>query len=414
MKNILLFKLIVIVFIEICFFYSTAQTTNNWIQKSNLDSIPSIGNCERSCAIGFSIGNKAYVGLGYGDNYTKKADFWEYDQTLNTWSKKADFPGGVRSNAIGLNIGNKGYVGLGKDENIVKKDFWEYNPTTNEWTQKADFYGTAREGAIAFGIASKGYVGTGVDGNGNVTKDFWEYDPSINVWSQKADYSGMYRSYAVGFSIGNKGYIGTGLDINGQTKNDFWEYNPAQNIWTQKKYFGEFQSGICKAVGFCIGNKGYIGVGNFNNSKVFWEYDTTANKWTRKMDFAGIQRENAVGFSIGNKGYIATGSANNGTGLKFNDLWEYTPSTIGINNNELLSLIIIFPNPTQSTITISSQLNFNDVIIRLINVMGQSIIEKSDIIGNSLEFNISDYSSGLYFIEIIDNGNILRYKLFKE
>ena len=42
------------------------------------------------------------------------------------------------------------------------------------------------------------------------TKDFWEYDPVGNTWTQKADFGGTARYAAVGFSIGNKGYIGTG------------------------------------------------------------------------------------------------------------------------------------------------------------------------------------------------------------
>ena len=50
-----------------------------------------------------------------------------------------------------------------------------------------------------------------------VTNDFWEYDPSTNTWTQKADFGGTARNWAVGFSIGNKGYIGTGYDLSGVT-----------------------------------------------------------------------------------------------------------------------------------------------------------------------------------------------------
>jgi len=40
--------------------------------------------------------------------------------------------------------------------------------------------------------------------------DFWEYDPATNVWVQKVNFGGDAREQAIGFSIGNKGYIGTG------------------------------------------------------------------------------------------------------------------------------------------------------------------------------------------------------------
>src|SRR5436190_787996 len=102
-----------------------------------------------------------------------------------TWTKKADFGGGARSGAVGFSIGNKGYIGTGGD-----KDFWEYDPASNTWMQKADFGGTARGGAVGFSIDGKGYIGTGSIGVNSYKKDFWEYDPVTNVWSQKADYGG--------------------------------------------------------------------------------------------------------------------------------------------------------------------------------------------------------------------------------
>ena len=54
--------------------------------------------------------------------------------------------------------------------------------------------------------------------------------PGNNVWTKKADFGGNARNQAVGFSIGNKGYIGTGIGIgfsNGyECLRDFWEYDP--------------------------------------------------------------------------------------------------------------------------------------------------------------------------------------------
>ena len=50
---------------------------------------------------------------------------------------------------------------------------------------------------------------------------------STMSWTKKAAFGGTAREYAVGFSIGNKGYIGTGQDQGGVNKNDFWEYTPS-------------------------------------------------------------------------------------------------------------------------------------------------------------------------------------------
>src|ERR1041385_8539288 len=83
---------------------------------------------------------------------------------------------------------------------------------------------------------------------------------TADYWTRKADFGGTKRSEAVGFSIGTKGYIGLGDDSSGFFKNDFWEYDPAINSWTQKADFiGTKRIG---AIGFSIGSKGYVGTGD--------------------------------------------------------------------------------------------------------------------------------------------------------
>jgi N-acetylneuraminic acid mutarotase len=290
--------------------------TDTWTQKAD------VGGIVRDWAVGFSIGNKGYIGTGSnGGSYYK--DFWEYDPAANTWTQKADFGGTERVNAVGFSIGNKGYIGTGFGGSGI--DFWEYDPAANTWTQKANFEGTSRFCAVGFSIGSKGYIGTGFCGT--FTKDFWEYDPAANNWTQKADFGGTERAGAVGFSIGSKGYIGTGWNSSYSSRyKDFWEYDPAANTWTQKADFGGTARGY--AVGFSIGNKGYIGTGDARPDSPakndFWEYDPAANTWTQKADFGGTGRNAAVGFSIGSKGFIGTG-VDVYTFTK--DFWEYDPST---------------------------------------------------------------------------------------
>jgi len=297
----------------------TFLTDGPWVQKTNF------GGETRRAAVGFSIGDKGYIGTGSGTGFSWLTDFWEYDPATNTWSQKADFGGTGRAFAVGFSIGDKGYIGTGRDDSGPpdRKDFWEYDPATNAWSQKADFGGTESNSAVGFSIGDKGYIGTG-----NPTflnKDFWEYDPAINTWSQKADFGGTARAAPVGFSIGNKGYIGTGADSFSTENKDFWEYDPATNTWTQKADFGGTARFL--AVGFNIGDKGYIGTGTDRNDiykKDFWEYDPVANIWSQKSDFGGSARYYAVGFNIGDKGYIGTGNVITVTFTK--DFWEYDPN----------------------------------------------------------------------------------------
>ena len=50
-----------------------------------------------------------------------------------------------------------------------------------------------------------------------------------DTWIQKANFGGIARMGAVGFSIGDKGYIGTGETSGVVYTKDFWEYDPAIN-----------------------------------------------------------------------------------------------------------------------------------------------------------------------------------------
>ncbi len=146
-----------------------------------------------------------------------------------------------------------------------------------------------------------------------------------NTWVQKTNVGGLARYGAVGFSIGSKGYIGLGNPVSGPNwLVDFWEYDTTSNSWTQKANFGG--PGRQNAVGFCIGSKGYIGTGAASGTFYtdFWEYDPVANTWTQKANFAGGARRFATGFSTGTKGYIGTGNSVNGNDLS--DFWEYDPS----------------------------------------------------------------------------------------
>lgn len=338
------------------------------------------GGTARYAAVGFSIGNKGYLGTGgTGVSGTPNSDFWEYNPDTDVWTQKANFGGGVRRNAVGFSIGNKGYIGTGEGSGLAAKDdFWEYNPNTNVWTQKANVGGGTRTSAVGFSMANKGYIGTG-----SGKEDFWEYDSTANVWSQKANVGGGFRSQAVGFSIGNRGYIGTGA--NGSTKKvDFWEYNPGANTWNQKADFGG--GARSAAAGFSISNKGYIGTGNAASIKDdLWEYSPVTNIWTEKSHFSRTDRFEAVGFSIGNKGYIGTGLSpdRSGDNQPAKDFWEYTPNITSLSIN--------------GDITIGGKLN------RPIRSFTSVILQN-----NWVNFN-NNYSLPAYYL---DNDSIVHLKGF--
>lgn len=165
------------------------QATDRWTRKSDF---PGQG---RSGAFAFAIGTSGYVGTGDcshaffdpdswdGDPMWLPpasslpvegpllADFWEYEQAADKWTRKSDFPGSARFNAVGFSISNRGYAGAGN--NSFENDFWEWNPGTESWAK----LGTVGESVFSLGGGS---VGSG--GYLLASGDAWVSHP-IELWT---------------------------------------------------------------------------------------------------------------------------------------------------------------------------------------------------------------------------------------
>lgn len=145
-------------------------------------------------------------------------------------------------------------------------------------------------------------------------------------WSHKQDFVSPPRVQAVGFSIGEKGYVATGT--NGSSDpllQDLQEYDPSTNTWT---FRSSLPVPLRGSAAFSIGNKAYIttGGGSYGLNYQTFEWDQGTNVWTTRAAFpAGRGRMSAVGITIGNRGYIGTGF--NLAEIALNDFFEFDPFT---------------------------------------------------------------------------------------
>ncbi|MFI5164325.1 MAG: T9SS type A sorting domain-containing protein [Bacteroidia bacterium] len=134
--------------------------------------------------------------------------------------------------------------------------------------------------------------------------------------------------------------------------------------------------------------------------------------WTQKADLGGGKRGGAVGFSIGNKGYIgigdtATYSAETGDNYA-TSFWEFDPNGNGVNEINLDNLISVYPNPSSGKINlkISQFENLKIKNIVIYNLQGEKVYSAADFQINSssnFQIDLSEASSGIYFIHIICN-----------
>src|SRR5919106_913314 len=76
-------------------------------------------------------------------------------------TRLADYPGACISRGTAFAVGNKGYVGLGWSDGSCD-DVWEYDPETDSWTGKADFPGGPRYHAVSFTRGDEAFVACGV------------------------------------------------------------------------------------------------------------------------------------------------------------------------------------------------------------------------------------------------------------
>jgi hypothetical protein len=288
----------------------------------------------RKSAAGFWIGDNFYTGFGYGyldDNFQKMdnfKDFYEYNSVTKIWTKKADFPDIGRYSVAAFSIGNKGYIGFGMSlvcnigcNQITYKDLWEYDPSLDSWTKIGTYdqiangetiYSKSYEingkvyitfgynlwvfdssdksltkiGPVAeymlitsgFEINGKIYIGTG--GTPYMQNLFYEFDPSTSTWTKKADFPGPARRFASGFALRGKGYLSCGEgEIQTGTNTfqivgikDTWQYDPVTDIWTKfNDYPGQ---AYAEQVSSNSKSKACIGTGdtriNINYGKDFW------------------------------------------------------------------------------------------------------------------------------------------------
>lgn len=181
---------------------------------------------KRCYAYTFAVNGKGYVGGGRLADFTFPSDLWEYNPATDSWTQKTgNVPSG---SSVGFSIGNKAYMGLGL-EGVAKKYFWEYDPLADTWTQMPDFPGNARFCAAGFAVGDKGYIGLGYDSENNYN-DFYEWNPQTATWTPLPDFEGVARGYVISFAIGNNGYVGLGNPGNNGTtaQKDFWVYGVAQ------------------------------------------------------------------------------------------------------------------------------------------------------------------------------------------
>jgi hypothetical protein len=276
----------------------------------------------------FTVGQKAYAGMGIRPGDYPTNSWYEYDPQLNVLVSKAPLPGGKRYDPVGFGIGEKGYLGGGQNpwysiklyENDLKttrfyQDFWQYDPNTDHWQEKAALpvRDDSTNALVAVSLQEKGYLLEIKQGRGNL----WEYDPKKDQWESRAPLPKLGRFFA----IAQKLYCLVTVSKTSTTdassyqsyieQTELWEYTPSQNEWLRKSGSGPQHSYFL----FSLNDKGYFAqieestTGNPDQADriTLWAFDPVSGISTRKNTLSNSQNQNiGVSFSTGEKGYFTS------------------------------------------------------------------------------------------------------------
>ncbi len=211
------------------------------------------------------------------------------------------------------------------------------------------------------------------------------------------------------YTAGTTGNL-TGIDIN-------WLPSTAPTISTSALQTTSFNPGATVNVPFTKGT------GSFYKNNTF-----TAQLSDASGNFANpVNIGNLAGATAGTIAATIPQNTANGTGYRIRVVANQAVSTgtdngtdltidnsVGIQEQNAIQNIIVYPNPTKGAVNITLDNQLKNANVKIINVLGETVIEQKNMNGNTINLNISEQPDGVYFLEISENGTASKVKIIKK
>lgn len=92
---------------------------------------------------------------------------------------------------------------------------------------------------------------------------------------------------------------------------------------------------------------------------------------------------------------------------------QVTASATGITTNETGINLSLSPNPAEGIVLLHSSEPLERASLKIIHLNGKTVQQIENIHGNDLTLDVSNLSTGIYFIELIQEHAVSRTKLLK-
>ena len=136
---------------------------------------------------------------------------------------------------------------------------------------------------------------------------------------------------------------------------------------------------------------------------------TSSNTAVATVSAAGIVTGVAAGTAI--ISYTVTTPCGSGTGRWIFRVKSHAECNVGVATSPISGALSIYPNPSGGLVTIELPLTANDAEIIVTDVMGKVVEHKSVTNAGRVNLDLSNHSSGTYFIKVIAAGTTYRQKV---
>ena len=226
-------------------------------------------------------------------NYTSKENF--VVEVSEPYKKISLFGKGYNWTGAGFSIGGKGYIIESNNSSDSTNRLWEYNPSLNTWTRKNDFMEGKIPYPVVMTIGNNNYLCPGPSSNPGSGNSVWLYQPDIDTWEKMADLPGQPTDTWFTFTSGTRGFLGN--------KYSLFEYDQENDQWISRK---DPPVKINKGYWFSYRSKGYVQMG-FGLG--LWEYNPDTDDWIEIDGLESDQAEYAIPIVVNDRVFIVGGSS---------------------------------------------------------------------------------------------------------
>ncbi len=133
-----------------------------------------------------------------------------------------------------------------------------------------------------------------------------------------------------------------------------------------------------------------------------------------------LQLKNSNIYFSGNFGSVVDFDCTSGVtnltsaGLTDSFVAKYNISSFLNTNNFSKINFKLYPNPTSSQINLSFENNLENANLKIISLLGQTVLEKQNLSGNNLILDVANLAKGMYVIEVTDGELKFNSKFIKQ